>query len=173
MGDKRTIEEFDKDVDTFRTELTELINKHSMDSYVNTNDFIIASHMINSMTTLYLTISKHDKMRGNEREHSTREHPVTKDNAFTKLDQIPTPDSNNAIIYDTYDEGSKGFVDASEAAIEAGIEVHHLINDMFNHKPVTVQKAIDIYYTMQARPFHNEECNCDTCVTNRGGVKFS
>ena len=53
---------------SFEQELTRLINKHSIDSYVNTNDFFIASAIKGYLDIIRNLLTEHEKMRETERQ---------------------------------------------------------------------------------------------------------
>lgn len=50
-----------KNEDNFKKELTELINRHSIENDSDTPDFILASYLINCLNAYAETVKKRDK----------------------------------------------------------------------------------------------------------------
>ncbi len=55
----------------FQRELTQLINKYSIENYSNTPDFILAEYLINCLEAYNNAVNKREKWYG--RENKTRE----------------------------------------------------------------------------------------------------
>ena len=63
-------------MDDFRRELTELINKHSMEKYSNTPDFLLAEFLENILMAFDISVNNREKWYGRKEVKDEFEIPV-------------------------------------------------------------------------------------------------
>lgn len=104
---------------TFEAELESLINKHSIDNYVGTNDFIIANSVMTHIGALRVAIKDHDRLRGDERKPNIQ-MVCRGDESFDALESKVGTIDDRTIVLKVDEAGMKEFDKELKGTVNAG-----------------------------------------------------